>query len=91
MLSVKGIEAGYGSSKVLFGIDLNLNKGQLVAMMGRNGMGKTTLLESIIGHHVLSSGSIKLNEKRIDKLAPFERAKLGLAYVTEPLTPSSDI
>ena len=58
-------------------------KGLITCIMGKNGMGKTTLLESIIGHHVLSSGSIKFNEKSIDKLPPFERANLGLAYVPQ--------
>ena len=65
--------------------DINLiaKKGFITCIMGKNGMGKTTLLESIIGHHVLSSGSIKFNEKSIDKLPPFERANLGLAYVPQ--------
>ncbi|MYF88753.1 MAG: ATP-binding cassette domain-containing protein, partial [Boseongicola sp. SB0676_bin_33] len=49
MLQVEGIEAGYGSSKVLFGIDLELGEGQVGAMMGRNGMGKTTTVRAISG------------------------------------------
>ena len=76
MLSVKGLEAGYGSSKVLFGIDLNLNEGQLVAMMGRNGMGKTTTVRAITGLTPASSGSIKLAGKDITKLKPYQ---IGLA------------
>ena len=83
MLSVKGLEAGYGSSKVLFGIDLNLNEGQLVAMMGRNGMGKTTTVRAITGLTPASSGSIKLAGKDITKLKPYQIGQAGVALVPE--------
>ncbi len=83
MLSVKGIEAGYGSSKVLFGIDLNLNKGQLVAMMGRNGMGKTTTVRAITGLTPASVGSINLEGQDITSLQPYQIGQAGVALVPE--------
>ncbi len=83
MLILDNLTVKISNSIILRDINLIAKKGLITCIMGKNGMGKTTLLESIIGHHVLSSGSIKLNEKSIDKLAPFERAKLGLAYVPQ--------
>ena len=83
MLILDNLTVKISNSIILRDINLIAKKGFITCIMGKNGMGKTTLLESIIGHHVLSSGSIKLNEKSIDKLAPFERAKLGLVYVPQ--------
>ena len=83
MLILDNLTVKISNSIILRDINLIAKKGLITCIMGKNGMGKTTLLESIIGHHVLSSGSIKLNDKSIDKLAPFERAKLGLAYVPQ--------
>ena len=83
MLILDNLTVKISNSIILRDINLIAKKGLITCIMGKNGMGKTTLLEAIIGHHVLSSGSIKLNEKSIDKLAPFERAKLGLAYVPQ--------
>ena len=83
MLILDNLTVKISNSIILRDINLIAKKGLITCIMGKNGMGKTTLLEAVIGHHVLSSGSIKLNEKSIDKLAPFERAKLGLAYVPQ--------
>ena len=60
-----------------------IKKGMITCIMGKNGMGKTTLLETIIGHHYPYLGNINYNGKNIEKLLPYERAKLGLAYVPQ--------
>ena len=60
-----------------------IKKGLITCIMGKNGMGKTTLLETIIGHHNPYLGHINYNGKNIEKLLPYERAKLGLAYVPQ--------
>lgn len=83
MLTLKGVEAGYGSSKVLFGVDLNLSEGQLVAMMGRNGMGKTTTVRAITGLTPASAGSIKLAGQDITTLKPYQIGQAGIALVPE--------
>ena len=83
MLSVENIQVNISNSIILRDINLTAKKGLITCIMGKNGMGKTTLLETIIGHHVLSNGSIKLNKKNIEKFSPFERANLGLAYVPQ--------
>ncbi len=83
MLTLKGVEAGYGSSKVLFGVDLNLSEGQLVAMMGRNGMGKTTTVRAITGLTPASAGSIKLEGQDITTLKPYQIGQAGIALVPE--------
>ena len=83
MLSVENIQVKISNSIILRDVNLTAKKGLITCIMGKNGMGKTTLLETIIGHHVLSNGSIKLNKKNIEKLSPFERANLGLAYVPQ--------
>ena len=83
MLSVENIQVNISNSIILRDINLTAKKGLITCIMGKNGMGKTTLLETIIGHHVLLNGSIKLNKINIEKLSPFERANLGLAYVPQ--------
>ena len=60
-----------------------IKKGMITCIMGKNGMGKTTLLETIIGHHKPHIGHINYNGENIEKLLPYERAKLGLAYVPQ--------
>ena len=62
---------------------MHIKKGIITCIMGKNGMGKTTLLETIIGHHNPYLGNINYNGKNIEKLLPYERAKLGLAYVPQ--------
>jgi urea transport system ATP-binding protein len=62
---------------------MSVKSGLVTCVMGKNGMGKTTLLETIMGHHIPSKGSIKYKGKNIEKLLPFQRAKLGLAYVPQ--------
>ncbi len=83
MLVVEGIQAGYGKSKILNGISINISEGQKLAILGRNGVGKTTLLKSIIGILPLDDGKITINETDITKNMPHERSRKGIAYVPQ--------
>lgn len=83
MLELDSIEAGYGKTRVLNRVDLFVRRGERVALLGRNGMGKTTLLRTAIGLLSLWEGSIRLEGRDITKLPPFRRAWLGLGYVPQ--------
>lgn len=83
MLEVRGIEAGYGRSRVLHGIDLEVRPGQVVALLGRNGMGKTTLLRVLMGLLRPTRGKVLLDGGDLTALRPFEISNLGLAYVPQ--------
>ncbi len=83
MLSVENLETAYGSSQVLFGLDLQINSGEAVALLGRNGMGKTTTVRSIMGLTPARGGSITFRGTRIERTAPDRIARLGIALVPE--------
>ena len=83
MLKIKNISVKISNSIILKNIDIYIKKGMITCIMGKNGMGKTTLLETIIGHHRPYLGNINYNGENISKLLPYERAKLGLAYVPQ--------
>ena len=83
MLSIENISVKISNSIILRDITMVAKEGLVTCIMGKNGMGKTTLLETIIGHCSTFSGNIKYKNKDINKLFPFERAKLGLAYVPQ--------
>lgn len=83
LLSVKGIESGYGESIILRDVSINVSPGQVVCVMGRNGVGKTTLTKTIMGVLKARSGSITYQDKDITKLAPYERSRLGIGYVPQ--------
>ena len=83
MLEIQNISVKISNSIILKNIDMNIKKGMITCIMGKNGMGKTTLLETIIGHHKPYLGHINYNGENISKLLPYERAKLGLAYVPQ--------
>jgi len=83
VLSVKHVEAGYGESTILRDISIEVKPGQVVCLMGRNGVGKTTLTKTIMGSIKAKSGSITYEEQDITKLAPYQRAKLGIGYVPQ--------
>lgn len=91
LLEVEKIYSSYGLSRVLFGISLNVGEGEVVAMLGRNGVGKTTTLRSIMGLTPPYSGSIRLMEKEITGLAPYQIARLGIGYVPEDRRIFSDL
>jgi branched-chain amino acid transport system ATP-binding protein len=82
-LRLSGVTAGYGATHVLEGIDLALGAGESLSIIGRNGVGKSTLLATIMGHTTLHAGTIELRGARIDSSAPHRRALGGLAWVPQ--------
>ncbi|MBV8187009.1 MAG: ABC transporter ATP-binding protein [Alphaproteobacteria bacterium] len=83
MLRVRDLTAFYGTSQALFGMELAVEPGEVVTLMGRNGMGKTTTVHSIMGLLPDRSGMIELDGRRIDRLPSFRIARLGLGLVPE--------
>ncbi|MDN7181379.1 urea ABC transporter ATP-binding subunit UrtE [Caballeronia sp. SEWSISQ10-4 2] len=83
MLSIKGLNVFYGESQVLHDLNFDLSAGETVAVMGRNGMGKTTLLKSLIGMIPVRSGEILLGEKNLARLKSYERVAAGFGYVPQ--------
>ena len=83
MLELTKVSAAYGASQVLWDVDLNIQKGEAVALIGRNGVGKTTLLKTIIGVQSLKNGAISFEDKNISSTAAHRRAQLGIAYVPQ--------
>jgi branched-chain amino acid transport system ATP-binding protein len=83
LLSVAGLEASYGASQVLFGVDLEIGAGEAVALLGRNGMGKTTTVRAIMGLTRCSRGQIVFRSGRIEARAPDRIARCGIALVPE--------
>ena len=83
ILRLEDIETAYGSSQVLFGISMEIQRGQVATLLGRNGMGKTTTVRSILGLNRIKGGRIFFNGKRIDTLMADQVARLGIAIVPE--------
>ena len=82
-LEVQTLETGYGKAQVLFGVDLEVEAGELVALLGANGAGKTTLLRALSGLLRPWKGSVLLGGKDLRGLSPARRARLGLGHVPE--------
>jgi branched-chain amino acid transport system ATP-binding protein len=82
-LSVEDLVAGYGATVVIDGISLELRPGDTLAILGRNGVGKSTLLATLMGLTTLHRGAVRLGAERIDTLATHRRARLGLGYVPQ--------
>ncbi len=83
MLNIQNISVKISNSLILKNINMYIKKGMITCIMGKNGMGKTTLLETIVGHHKPYVGHINYNGENIENLLPYERANLGLAYVPQ--------
>ena len=83
ILAIEGLRAGYGAAVVLDGVSLALPQGQALAVLGRNGMGKTTLLNSIIGVTARFGGRIRLGGRDITRLRPDQRALAGIGWVPQ--------
>ena len=77
------MSAGYGRAQILFGLDLAVDRGEVVALLGRNGAGKSTTLKALMGLVETRSGEVRFEGARIDRRAPHEIARLGLGYVPE--------
>ena len=83
MLSMTGVNQYYGGSHILRDVDLQAEAGQITVVLGRNGVGKTTLLKSLMGLVPIRTGSIGLDGKALEKATPYERARAGLGYVPQ--------
>ncbi len=83
MLAVEGLQAWYGESQVLQGVDLEVREGQVVTLMGRNGMGKTTTLKCIMGIHPEKRGRISLDGREIGHLPAQQIARMGVGWVQD--------
>jgi branched-chain amino acid transport system ATP-binding protein len=83
LLEARGIHAWYGSSHVLHGIDLAIGAGETVGLLGRNGMGKTTLIRSLLGHVRSREGRITIAGQEASQAEPHDVAQRGIAYVPE--------
>jgi urea transport system ATP-binding protein len=83
LLQLTSVETYIGGSRILRGLDLEIGTREVVALMGRNGVGKTTTLKSITGVLPIRAGSITFNGQRIDRLSTDERARAGIGYVPQ--------
>src|SRR4051795_7871544 len=83
LLEIDGIETCYGLSQVLFGLTLSVKSGEMVALMGRNGMGKTTTIRSILGMTRARAGAIRFAGQEVRALPSYKIAKLGIGLVPE--------
>jgi ABC-type branched-subunit amino acid transport system ATPase component/ABC-type branched-subunit amino acid transport system permease subunit len=83
LLDARNVVAGYGGGRILDGVNLRLHEGESVALLGRNGVGKTTLLRSLYGMLPAADGSIQWEGRSIERLRPFEINRLGIAMVPE--------
>ncbi len=82
-LELRGVSAGYGETVVIEGVDLSLAAGECVSVIGRNGVGKTTLLSTIMGHTTLHSGEIMLDGQNLNGVPCFRRALAGIGFVPQ--------
>ena len=83
LLQVQGLETAYGESQVLFGIDFSIRAGETATLLGRNGMGKTTTIRSLLGLTRARAGSVHFRGERIDNMATDRIARMGIALVPE--------
>jgi urea transport system ATP-binding protein len=83
MLAVENLSLHYGASQALRGVSVSVVLGEVTCVLGRNGVGKTSLLRAIAGHRPISGGAIRFEGQDITRLKPFERAALGIAYVPQ--------
>jgi branched-chain amino acid transport system ATP-binding protein len=82
-LNLQDVSAGYGETVVLDGVTLALEAGGTLSLLGRNGVGKTTLLATVLGHTTLHAGRIAFEGQSIEKLRTYQRARLGIGYVPQ--------
>lgn len=83
MLEVDRIDLHYGAAQALWGVSLTAAPGQVTCVLGRNGVGKSSLLRGIAGQHPISGGSLRWEGRDLGNLPPFERARRGIAYVPQ--------
>ena len=83
LLSAHGLRNGYGGKPVLQGVDIEVRAGEIIAVIGRNGVGKSTLMQALIGLLPTSEGSIRLRGEPVERLSAHHRARLGIGYVPQ--------
>ena len=83
ILNTTGLWSGYGGKPVLQGVDMQVHEGEIVAVIGRNGVGKSTLMKSLIGLLPTDKGSVVFRGSAIDTLSAHKRARLGIGYVPQ--------
>jgi amidase len=83
ILEVRGLSGGYGKVPILHGIDFSVSQNEVVGILGHNGMGKTTLLKTIMGFLPAGSGTIRFHAAEVTRMSPYERAGLGMGYVPQ--------
>jgi branched-chain amino acid transport system ATP-binding protein len=83
VLRVEGLKAGYGDATILFGVDLAVGRGEILTLMGRNGMGKTTTIRAVMGLVRPSAGRVEMEGRELAGLPPYRIAKAGLGLVPE--------
>src|SRR2546430_13966954 len=83
LLEVKGLNAWYGESHILHGMDFDVSEGEVVTLLGRNGAGKTTTLKSILGMVARREGSVRFQAKELIRLSSDVIARLGIAFCPE--------
>ena len=83
LIETRGLHTHYGASHILHGIDFTVRRGETIGLMGRNGMGKTTLLKTLMGLVRPSAGEVRIKGRATQRLATYEIARLGVAYVPE--------
>jgi len=83
LLQAQGLQAWYGASHVLHGVDISIARGQTVGLLGRNGMGKSTLIRTLLGHVTQRDGRIAVDVRDVSRCKPHAMARMGLAYVPE--------
>src|SRR5690606_20491763 len=80
VLEIAHANLHYGAAQALRGVSLTAEAGRITCVLGRNGVGKTSLLKAVVGQHPLSSGSICLDGKSLDRMPSYERARAGIGY-----------
>jgi urea transport system ATP-binding protein len=83
MLQIENLDLHYGAAQALRGVSLEARIGEVTTVLGRNGVGKTSLLQAIVGHHPISGGKILWQGDDVQRLAPYERARRGIAIVPQ--------
>ena len=83
MLQVEKLSAWYGAARILYDLDLDVGRGEVVALMGRNGAGKTTTMKAIMALVAARSGTVRFNGEDVSRLKPFEIARRGLGFTPE--------
>jgi branched-chain amino acid transport system ATP-binding protein len=82
-LEATGLQAWYGSSHILHGVDITIRRGETVGLLGRNGMGKSTLIRTLLGHVAQRQGRITIDGQDLSRARPHEVARAGVGYVPE--------